>query len=132
MSFFELLKSSPDLLHLVAATQEDVIKAEQALGVSFSDEYKEYLLSLGVAAVGSHEFTGICGSPRLNVVDVTLKERELRGHDCDEMYVVDQESIDNIVIWQAGDGKVSRTVPGGRPELIAQSLFDYLSFDSAH
>lgn len=126
MSFYEFLKSSSDLLHLAAATLEEVQQAELALGVSFSDEYKEYLLSLGVAAVGAHEFTGICGSSRLNVVDVTLKERELCGHDCDEMYVVEQEGIDNIVVWQASDRKVYWTVPGNMPVFVAASLAEYL------
>ena len=132
MTFCELLNTRSDLLHLAAATQENVIKAEQALGVSFSDEYKEYLLSLGVATVGSHEFTGICGSPRLNVVDVTLQERELCGHDCDEMYVVEQEGIDNLVIWQARDGRVYQTIPGSELELIALSLVAYLQNDRHH
>ena len=126
MTFCELLNTRSDLLHLAAATQEEIQQAEQALGVSFSDEYKKYLLSLGVATVGSHEFTGICVSPRLNVVDVTLKERELCGHDCDEMYVVEQEGIDNIVVWQASDGKVYRTVPGNMPVFVAASLAEYL------
>ena len=126
MKFSDLLKAQPDLRHLKPATQEEIQQAEQVLMVSFSDEYKEYLLSLGVAAVGAHEFTGICGSARLNVVDVTLKERELYNHEYDAMYVVEQEGIDNIVIWQATDGRVYRSCPGLQLEFIASSLAEYL------
>jgi hypothetical protein len=127
MKFSDLLKAQPDLRHLKPATQEEIQQAEQVLMVSFSDEYKEYLLTLGVAAVGSHEFAGICSSPRLNVVDATLRERELQGHDCDTMYVVEQEGIDHIVIWQDVNGKVYKTIPGVQPLPIALSLADRLS-----
>lgn len=130
MKFIEILNAQPDLKHLNPATEVEIQQAEQALMIMFSNEYKEYLLTLGVATAGSHEFTGICGSPRLNVVDVTLKERELCGHDCDEMYVVEQEGIDNIVAWQTSNGRVYRTVPGDNPKLIALSLVEYLQNDS--
>ncbi len=127
MNFNEYLLTIPDMLHLQAASESKVQEAEQALVVSFATEYKEYLLSFGVAIAGSHEFTGICDSPRLNVVDVTKKQRKYYGHGCDAMYVVEQENIDNIVIWQNHDGQVFRSFPGVQPELIAPSLVDYLS-----
>lgn len=125
MKFIEILNAQPDLKHLNPATEVEIQQAEQALMIMFSNEYKEYLLTLGVATAGSHEFTGLCSSPRLNVVDVTLKERELHGHDCDKMYVVEQEGIDNIVVWQASDGKVYRSAPWTAPQLIALSLAEY-------
>lgn len=126
MDYCAILKSFPDMLHLEPATEESVKSAEEKLGVSFSPEYRRYLLVLGTATAGSHEFTGICVSPRLNVVDVTLKERQRYNHECDSMYVVEQLHIDNMVIWQSQDGKVYQSMPGSHVVEIASSLAEYL------
>lgn len=126
MGFCDILKASPDMLHLEPATEESVKLAEVKLDVSFSPEYRRYLLVLGTATAGTHEFTGICMSPRLNVVDVTLKERQKYNHECDLMYVVEQLHIDDMVIWQSQDGKVYQSMPGSHVVEIAPSLADYL------
>lgn len=129
ISFTEYLRSIPSLLHLTAASGEEISDAEKKLGVVFSNEYKDYLRAFGVATVGYHEFTGICRSPRLHVVDVTLKERQFCGHSGDSMYVVEQLHIDGVVIWQAQDGSVYQTIPGLSPIKIASSIVDYLQED---
>lgn len=131
MDFCDHLKSLPDILHLEPATEEAIKCAEDKLGVSFSCEYKTYLLVLGTAAAGTHEFTGLSVSPRLNVVDVTLKERQKYNHECDSVYVVEQLHIDDMVIWQSQDGKVYQSMPGSHLVEIASSLAEYLESDSS-
>ena len=126
MGFCDILKASPDMLHLEPATEESIKLAEVKLGVSFSPEYRRYLLVLGTATAGTHEFTGICMSPRLNVVDVTLKERQRYNHEYDLLYVVEQLHIDDMVIWQSQDGKVYQSMPGAHAVEIAPSLAEYL------
>lgn len=129
IDFTAYLNSIPSLMHLTPASKEDISNAENKLGVVFSNEYKDYLLTFGVATFDCHEFTGICQSPRLNVVDVSLDERQLCEHSCDSMYVVEQLHIDGIVIWQAQDGSVYQTMLGLSPIRIASSIVDYLQAD---
>ena len=129
MTFIEQLKLSPDMHHLEPATEESVQSAEKKLGVCFSPDYRTYILALGVAAVGDHEFTGICASSRLNVTDVTLHERQKCPHECDAMYVVERLHIDHIVIWQDHDGLLYQSMPGSPLKKIASSLTEYLTTD---
>lgn len=127
MNFCELLKASPDLHYLSPASEEEIRDAEQKLGVDFAEEYKLYLRSFGVAVVEDHEFCGICKSPRLNVVDVTLHEREvLTNHECESMYVVEKLGIDHLSIWQNSKGDIYCSDPQRRMDKIADSLFNYL------
>ena len=130
IDFTAYLKSIPSLMHLTPASKEDISNAENKLGVVFSNEYKDYLLTFGVATFDCHEFTGICQSPRLNVVDVSLDERQLCEHSCDSMYVVEQLNIDGVVIWQTRDGSIYQTISGSTPIKIASCLIEYLQIDS--
>ena len=127
MDFCELLKASPDLHYLSPASEEEIRDAEQELGVDFAEEYKLYLRTFGVAVIEDHEFCGICQSPRLNVVDVTLHEREvLANHECESMYVVEKIGIDDLSIWQDSRGVVYCASPQTQVKRIAESLFNYL------
>ena len=126
MSFVETLLSRPDMVHLSPASDEDILNAEKTLGVSFATEYKEYLKRFGAVAVGPHEFTGLCSSERLNVVVVTQRERALFGSKADSLYVVEDLYIDYIIIWQATDGTVFRSMPDGVITEVAPSLYEYM------
>ena len=133
MDFCELLKASPDLHHLSPASEEEIRDAEQELGVDFAEEYKEYLRCFGTAIIEDHEFCGICQSPRLNVVDVTLHEREvLANHKCDFMYVVEKLGIDDLSIWQDSKGVVYCSSPQTQVKKIAESLYNYLYNENSH
>lgn len=102
-------------------------EAEENLKLNFSTEYKEYLLAFGQVSIYGHEFTGICTSPRLNVVRITLEERinnPLIPHD---LYVIEQIHIDDIVIWQNGSGEVYQSSINSNIKKIANSLSDFLS-----
>lgn len=70
LEFVQALESSADLYRLTGVSVERIKLAEELLNVEFTNEYKEYLSAFGVASANAHEFTGICQSPRLNVVDV--------------------------------------------------------------
>lgn len=109
------------------ATPSEVSQAEQALHLAFSPEYREYLSAYGVASADGHEFTGICASPRLNVVNVTREERETNPGVPDDWYVVEQAHIDGIVIWQSEKGEVYQTQPGAEPFRLCASLAEYIN-----
>ena len=75
-SFIELLKSSKNFVHLKPADLRDIEIAEKKLALLFSKEYLEYLERYSLASADGHEYTGITTSPRLSVVEVTLRNWE--------------------------------------------------------
>ena len=108
------------------ASMEQIENAEDELGVSFANEYKQYLLAYGAASIFGHEFTGISSSSRISVVDVTLEEREFNDIN-DDLYVVEQTNIDGIVIWQDSKGNIYKSQPGSDAQKICYSLAEYIN-----
>ena len=107
--------------------QDNIINdAEEKLGLKFSKEYRQYLLSFGVAAVNGHELTGLGSSSRVNVVDVTLSQRSRCNVD-DSLYVIEEANVDKAVYWQNMSGKVYITVGASEPKQIADSLISFIS-----
>lgn len=109
-------------------TEEVVKEAEQALEVSFSKEYRDYLFIFGVVSFRGHELTGITKSKRLNVVDVTKKARQYTANVPADWYVIEETNIDGIVIWQSAEGTIYQTQPGHTPVMICKSLSEYIDF----
>lgn len=106
MYFVKKLQSCDDYMALGGVLQSEIEHAESALGVCFAKDYKEYLLQCGVATADGHEFTGICNSKRLNVVDVTLKQKRSVDSLPIGAYVIEETHIDDIVIWQVENGSI--------------------------
>lgn len=119
------LPQKPDFKCRTSASNQDILKAEQQLGLCFATEFKEYLRAFGAVSVNGREITGICHSKRLHVVDVTLEEW-LHNKVPSDWYVVEQLNIDGIVIWQDSKGNVYQTAPGCANQKIASSLYDYI------
>lgn len=111
---------------LSGASAEQISDAEEALALRFADDFREYLLAFGIASAGGHEFTGICNSKRLNVVDVTLSERSIHPDIPQDWYVLEEANIDGIVIWQSSTGEIFQTQPGRETIKLADSICDYL------
>ena len=107
--------------------QDSIVNdAEEKLGLRFSEEYRQYLLAFGVAAVNGHEITGLGSSPRVNVVDVTLSQRSRCNVD-DSLYVIEEADIDKAVYWQNESGQVFITVGESEPKQIADSLISFIA-----
>lgn len=123
----EIMRSIPSLLSMKPATAQQVESAENALQLRFSSDYREYVLAFGAVSFDSHELTGVCPSKRLNVVEVTLKERGNAPSVPVEWYVIEQFNIDGIVIWQSKDGTIYQTTPSASPRRIDESLADYVA-----
>lgn len=104
-----------------------IIDTETTLGVMFTEEYREYILVFGVASANGHELTGLCRSPRLNVVEVTMAERKNNANVPNDWYVVEQANIDDIVIWQASSGEIYQTAPGVQSCKLCDSLSEYVA-----
>lgn len=116
----------PDAIWGKGVNESEIDSAEEILGTTFSTEYREYLKMIGIAAVDGHELTGICNTDRVNVVSVTLRQREINININLNWYVVEEANIDGIVIWQSQDGAIYETIPGVLPIKIGESIEEYL------
>lgn len=104
----------------------DIERAEDILGVKFSQEYKDYTMEVGSAAADGHEFTGVVNSPRLNVVSVTQNARKKINNISEELYVIESLDIDGILIWQEKNGNVFESDYAGHINRIASSIREYI------
>lgn len=123
------IESQPFFVSKKGVDELQISNAEKMLGCKFSSEYIEYLLKCGSASFDGHELTGICDTKRLNVVDVTIDNREYYCPLDKSFYVVEEANIDDIVIWQNESGIVYQTQPGHLPVVIADSLLNYLKLN---
>lgn len=124
--FMSKLKTYPNLKHLDGASQEEISNAEKVLDLNFSNEYKEYLKAYGTAIANGHEFTGICKSQRLNVVDTTINAKELNPNIPSKLYLVEDTHFDEMLIWQDEKGIVYQSDFSTSPVRLCDSLFDYM------
>jgi hypothetical protein len=120
------INSLPGLDPLNPGTPEAVSAAEKALGLKFSEEYKECVCAVGAVYADSIEFTGIAKSPNRNVITVTEREREYNPQVPKNLYVIQDAGIDGIIIWQDQAGTVYKTTPNRDPSKLASSLNEYV------
>jgi len=123
----EYLQSKGELITGKPAEEVEIAKIEEMLGVGFAEDYRSMLKSFGFVCVDGHEITGITNAKRLNVYDVTMKERANVSCDMPGLYVIEQTYIDGIVIWQSASGEVYRTAANSKPVKIADGMGGYLS-----
>ncbi|MDR0957652.1 MAG: SMI1/KNR4 family protein, partial [Clostridiales bacterium] len=111
-NLIDTIKALPGLMQFKPPSADEIAEAEKKLGLSFANEYKEYLSEFGEVDADDIELTGII--PELNnwsVVDLTLRERELAlecGYDdiTNNIYAVEDTGMDGIVVWQDSDGYI--------------------------
>lgn len=125
MDINNIIERLDNLIYLKPATLEEINNAEKELGLQFSDEYKQYLSKYGVISANGIELTGIIQSPRLNVVEVTKNERDLRVIPSD-MYVVENVGIEGIVLLQNNLGEIYELSENNSIKKIYNSLFEYI------
>lgn len=126
-SITSIIKSFSDLLSLSPVQEKEILEAETKLSLKFSPEYREYISEFGAIAANGHELTGILKSERLNVASVTIKEWGLNPQVPTNLYVIEDPAIDGIIIWQNTNGEVFQSAPNAAPEIIFDSLVDYLT-----
>ena len=122
----EVIKSFPDFIGANGKSEEEISKAELALGVSFAPDYREYLKEIGLACFNGHEMTGITNIARVDVEKVTKEQREQNTAVPSDWYVIEEANIDGIVIWQSTTGEVYQTLPDHSGVKIADNLRGYI------
>ena len=124
--FLKLIEQKEGFESATPATEENIAEAEKKLGLSFSQEYKDYLLKYGAISYHGHIFTGISPFPGVDVVAVTLEARQNNPQVPMAYYVIEEAHIDGLIIWQNDSGAVYRTVPGYAPSKMCGSLAEYI------
>lgn len=104
-----------------------VNQIEKNLNLKFSDDYREYLITYGIAAINGHELTGITDYSSYDVKAVTIKMKKINEGIPKEWYVIEDLGIDGVVIWQNEKGEVFRSIPKGEKIKIYDDLISYLS-----
>ena len=123
----DALNEKSSLLVGKGSSPEQITQTEQELGLSFSEEYREYLSAYGIAAFDGHELTGITKSERLSVVSATLEARKKYSELPADLYVIEETGVEEIVILQDSTGAVYRCAPNAKRRKICASLSEYLS-----
>ena len=121
----DIIGNLSDLNHLSPASEAEIKKAEEDLGLTFADDYKAYTRSFGAISADGIELTGVTTSKRLDVVAVTKAERELSGISS-EMYVIENVAIEGIIILQDHTGAIYQSAPNHVPKKIYASLSEYI------
>ncbi len=124
--FIKKIKLMPNFISGNGVENFQIVEVENLLNLKFSDEYKHYLSSIGVASADGHEFTGITPIERLNVVNVTLNERKNNPQIPTNLYVIEQANIDGIIIWQSETGEVYQTAPNSELTKLCDSISEYI------
>ena len=106
MSIIDAFAGKEDAILGRGVFESEITAAENALNLAFADDYKEYLLNVGLAMCDGHEFTGLGNEERTNVVMVTKQMKALHNDIPDDWYVIENENMDGAVIWQDSRGNV--------------------------
>jgi hypothetical protein len=122
----EELKQLDDFFSLKGVSKSTITEHENLIHLKFSNEYSEYLETYGIVSVNGHELTGIVESKRLNVVDVTLKNRKINPSIPKNFYVIEESNIDDIVFWQDENGIIYQTIGTSEPVKICNCLIEYV------
>ena len=127
MTIIECISNLKNVCHAQGANKDAIEAAEKKLNLHFAEEYCEYVSTYGVISAKGTELTGIIDSKRLNVADVTLKERELNADFPLDMYVIENVAIDGILMLQKSDGSIYELHPNAKPVKQYNSLAEYLA-----
>lgn len=105
---------------------EEIIRAERELGLTFADEYCQYVAEYGAIRICGLALTGVTGLSVNDVVEITKEERKYNKNIPSNMYVVEEFGVDSIVILQDEKGYIYICSPNHRISKIFDSLAAYV------
>jgi len=126
MKLIEEIREIEKLYHAQGCDESQIKKAEKDLNMEFPNEYKEYLKEYGAISFFGTEWTGLNVEDYIDVVRVTVKERELNKNFPLKYFVLENLGIDGLLTIVSENGKVFSWNPDGKINLIAENLVDYL------
>lgn len=113
------------LYKTTGASKELIEEAERQLNLSFSEDYKEYLLNFGAISFGSTELTGLNIDGYANVVSVTLKEAQRNKSFPKRSIVLENTCVEGLLVLQQSDGEVYEW-QNGKKGASFEGLKEYL------
>lgn len=125
-TIINVMSNLEDMRFIKPATQLQIDQAEKDLDLEFADDYKEYLLTYGVISARGIELTGLSTVKRLDVVDVTKRERELISNMPSDVYVIENTAIDGVLVVQKRNGNVYSISMNGQMTQLCNSLTEYV------
>ena len=126
-NILDAIEGLEDVRFLKPADPNQTENTQEVLGVTFAEDYKEYLGKYGVISAKGLELTGIAAVDRLNVVKVTQQERKMNKIMPTDMYVIENTAVDGIVALQNAEGKIYTITMDGKLEFFSTSLADYVN-----
>ncbi|TCI28226.1 hypothetical protein EVJ33_14775 [Exiguobacterium sp. SL-10] len=97
MNFLDTIRES-DAETFTGVGEQEVIQAETELGMKFPETYRAILREFGSVEIDSDEIFGLGVEGYLNVVETTLKEREMAEGKLDHYIVLQNIGIEGILI----------------------------------
>lgn len=126
-NILDAIEGLEDVRFIKPADPKQIENAQEVLGVTFAEDYKEYLGKYGVISAKGLELTGIAAVDRLNVVKVTQQELKMNKIMPTDMYVIENTAVDGIVALQNAEGKIYTITMDGKLEFFSTSLADYVN-----
>lgn len=128
--FIDVLKACPDYVGSYGRKEQDISNAEKELNTIFAADYHCYLERIGLASFNGHELTGITSNGRLSVVQATRQELLLQPDIPASWYVIEQVTIDGLVVWQCPSGKIYLSAPGHPARKIYDSFEAFIKVEA--
>lgn len=121
----EKIKEIPNLYQSQGASEIEIKQAESKLGLMFSTEFKDYLMSYGQISFLNTEWMGLKSDDFCDVVNMTLEARQNYSDFPNDKYIVENLHFDDHIVLADSVGKVY-IWKNGEESLIHKTLGDYL------
>lgn len=125
MSIVDEIKKIPNLYHAKGCTTSQIKDAQKALGITFPDEFIDYVKEYGAISFYGTEWMGLNVDGYINVVDATKQERDINDDFPSDCFVLENQGIDGIITAADEKGSVY-SISYDKKELIYTSIVDYL------
>lgn len=126
MSIVNKIKSVPNLCHLTGCKTSQIKAAQKELDLEFPDEFIDYVKEYGVISFYGTEWTGLNVDGYLNVIEATKAERERDNRFPRDCFVLENQTIDGLLVLVNTKGAVFSYQCGNKPVLICNSISEYL------
>lgn len=121
----ELINSIEKVKAIGGANENQISEAENALGVSFPEDYRAYLKNFGAVRFNGIELCGLNITGYLNVVEATIQEKGVNDKFPEGMYVIEDLGVDARLIIGDSTGNVY-LLQRNKKKLICSSFIEYV------
>lgn len=124
-SIVEKINKIDKLYHAKGCAYNQIKEAQEALGITFPEEYMDIVKEYGAISFYGTEWTGLNVDDYLNVVSVTKQEREMNSDFPAGYFVLENQGIDGLMVICNEEGQVF-SLQYSKVEKIHDSISGYL------